>query len=76
MRRSRVTLKTSVYVLREPVSQAYIAIGEGSKRPRLVTEIHRASLAPATPECLARLAERASARLEGVPYELERVDAL
>jgi len=65
-----------VYVLREPVSQAYISIGDGRQHPRLVDHLHLASLAPATPECLTCLAVRASSKLSGIPYELERVDAL
>lgn len=71
----RVTLEGSVYVTVEPTTGAYIAMQSG-EQPQLVTEIHRATLAPATPECLACLAALASKRLAGIPHELVRVDAL
>lgn len=71
----RVTLKDSVYVAVEPVTETYIAMQSG-ELPKLVTEIHLATTAPATPECFAEFAALMSRRLAGIPHELVRVDAL
>lgn len=71
--RGKVQLKDSVYALKEPVTGAYIALR--GTTPHLVTEVHLATLAPATPECLGCLAALASRKLAGTPHELVRVDA-
>lgn len=68
-------LKDSVWVLKEPETQQYIALGADHERPRL-TELHLATIRPDTPEGLADLQQLASRRLAGVPYCLERIDAL
>lgn len=68
-------LKDSVWVLKEPETQQYIALGTDDERPR-ITELHLATLRPATPEGLAELQQLASRRLAGIPYCLERIDAL
>lgn len=68
-------LKDSVFVLKEPETQQYIALGNEHQQPR-ITELHLATLRPATPEGLADLQQLASRRLHGMPYCLVRVDAL
>jgi hypothetical protein len=70
-----ITLKDSVYALKDQASGEYIAFADESKAPRLAP-LHLATLAPTTPACLDELEQLASRRLQGVPYELERVDAL
>jgi hypothetical protein len=67
-----VRLKDSVYALREPETGQYIALR--GEQPKLAP-LHLATTAPATEVCLAQLAQLASRRLPGVPYELVRVDA-
>lgn len=68
-------LKQSVWALREPETQQYIAFSN-EHRPPVLAPLHLATLAPDRPECLAEFQQLASRRLAGVPYELERVDAL
>jgi hypothetical protein len=70
------TLKEPVYALREPISQQYIAL-RSSELPKL-TELHKATIAPATPAGLRHLATIASEKLApySIPHELVRVDAL
>jgi hypothetical protein len=68
-------LKDSVFVLKEPQTQQYIALADEGQQPR-ITDLHLATLRPATPEGLADLQQLASRRLNGVPYCLVRVDAL
>ena len=70
-----VRLKQSVWALREPDTQQYIAFSDAHSTPRLAP-LHLATVAPDRPECLAELQRLASVRLGGVRYELERVDAL
>lgn len=74
-----ITLKDTVYVLRDPNLGAYFALGKGNQQPKLVRQLHHATLAPAgRPECLRELVARASCKLNryGVVYELDRIDAL
>lgn len=68
-------LKQSLWALKEPETQQYIAFGHEHRQPALAP-LHLATVAPDRPECLAELQRLASRRLQGVPYELERVDAL
>lgn len=67
-------LKGSVYVMVEPTTGAYIAMR--GEKPKLTRQLHLATLAPASPECLNELAALASSKLAGIPRELVRVDAL
>lgn len=71
---SKIHLKQSVYAMQEPVLGTYIAMR--GAQPRATTEIHLATVVPATAECLAKLQSLASRKLAGVPHELVRVDAL
>lgn len=67
-------LKGSVYAIQEPNSSAYVSLR--GQKPQLVDKLHLATLAPADrPECLAELIALASAKLQGTPHELVRVDA-
>lgn len=68
-------LKDSVWVLREPETQQYIALDSEHQQPR-ITDLHLATMRPATPDGLADLQKLASRRLPGVPYCLVRVDSL
>jgi hypothetical protein len=68
-------LKDSVWALKEPQTQQYIALGNEHETPR-ITQLHLATMRPATPEGLADLQQLASRRLAGQPYCLVRVDAL
>lgn len=68
-------LKDAVWVLKEPDTEQYIALGNEHQAPRLA-KLHLATMAPATSEGLAQLQRLASERLQGVRYDLERVDRL
>lgn len=68
-------LKQSVWALKEPDTQQYIAFGDEHRQPKLAP-LHLATVAPDRPECLAELQRLASVRLAGVRYDLERIDAL
>lgn len=68
-------LKQSVWALKEPNTQQYIAFGDEHRQPSLAP-LHLATIAPDRPQCLAELQQLASRRLQGVPYDLVRVDAL
>lgn len=66
-------LKCSVYALQDPETGQYIALTGAT--PKLAP-LHLATLAPATPVCLSKLQQLASAKLAGrTPHELVRVDA-
>lgn len=68
-------LKGSIWALKDPATDQYIAFGNELEQPRLAP-LHLATVAPDRPECLAEFRQLASRRLRGVPYELERVDQL
>lgn len=71
MNQGGARLKTSVYALEDVVTgQTIAARGE---RPK-VAPLHLSTICPATPECLAALQRLASARLNGVAYDLVRID--
>jgi hypothetical protein len=74
MRGTGVVLKEPVYVMQEPTLGTYIAMR--GAQPRATTELHLATIVPATPDCLAALQALASRKLAGIPHELTRVDAL
>lgn len=76
MQLGKVTLKDSVYVAVEPVTGAPIAMRGAT--PKLVARdrLHLATIVPATPERLQKLAAKASIKLAGIPHEIQRVDAL
>lgn len=72
MQQQGVRLKASVYALEESVTgQTIAARGEKPK----VAPLHLSTIVPTTPECRAALERLASARLNGVAYDLVRVDA-
>ena len=75
MARGKVELKQSVWALKEPDTEQYIAFAD-EHRPPALAPLHLATLAPDRPECLAELQRLASRRLAGVRYDLVRVDAL
>ncbi len=65
-------LKNSVYALEDPsVPGLYISLH--GEQPRL-TKWRLATLAPAAPQYRAELCAEASARLQGQPHELVRLD--
>ena len=69
----RFTLRQSVYALQDPAAPGlYIRIG--NDRPRL-SRLPQASIAPATKPDLEWLAKRANRGLQGVIYDVVRVDA-
>ncbi len=72
MQQQGVRLKASVYALEDAATgQTIAARGD---RPK-VAPLHLSTIAPATPECRTALERLASARLNGVAYDLVRVDA-
>lgn len=68
-------LKDSVWALREPDTQQYIAFADENREPSLAP-LHLATLAPDTDEGLDAFTQLASRRLPGVRYDLERIDEL
>jgi len=67
-----VRLKTSVYALEDAhTGQTIAARGD---RPK-VAPLHLSTICPTTPECRSQLERLASARLNGVAYDLVRIDA-
>lgn len=68
-------LKGPVWILRDPDTQQPIAFADEHRPPRLAP-MHLATMAADTPQALSEFQQLASRRLQGVPYELERVDAL
>ncbi len=72
MQQKGVRLKASVYALEEiTTGQTIAARGTQPK----VAPLHLSTLAPTTPECRGALERLASARLQGVAYDLVRIDA-
>jgi hypothetical protein len=68
-------LKGSVWALKDPDTEQYIAFGNEHQAPRLAP-LHLATLARDTDADLAALKQLASRRLQGQRYCLERIDAV
>lgn len=68
-------LKGSVWVLKDPATGEYIAFADENRPPHLAP-LHLATMAPDAEPQLGAFKQLASRRLQGVPYCLERVDAL
>jgi hypothetical protein len=69
------TLKGAVWILRDLDTQQPIAFADEHRPPRLAP-LHLATMAADTPKALSEFQQLASRRLQGVRYELERIDAL
>jgi hypothetical protein len=68
-------LKGPVWILRDPDTQQAIAFAD-EHRPPCLAPLHLATMAADTPAALAEFEQLASRRLQGVRYDLERIDAL
>lgn len=68
-------IKGSVWVLKDPATEQYIALADETRAPHLAP-LHLATLAPDTAAGRGELEQLASRRLAGVPHCLVRVDLL